>query len=114
MLSGIEVEDVASAAEAGRRILRLGARAVLVKGGHLDGDPVDVLVERGRVRRYSAKRIPWGAHGTGCVLSAAITARLALGDDLGAAVTQAKRFLEARLRRAVTIGRGRRQLDLRL
>lgn len=113
MLSGVEVEDLTSAIEAGRRILRLGARAVLVKGGHLEGEPVDVLITRGVERRFVGRRVPWGAHGTGCVLSAAVTARLALGDDLETAVGRAKRFLERRLRRAVALGGGRRQLDLR-
>lgn len=113
LLSGVEVDDVKSATEAGRRLLRLGARAVLVKGGHLDGAPVDVLVERRGVRRFTGRRVAWGAHGTGCVLSAALTARLALGDDLEGAVTRAKRFVEARLLRAVALGAGRRQLDLR-
>jgi hydroxymethylpyrimidine/phosphomethylpyrimidine kinase len=113
MLSAVDVDDVASATEAGRRILRLGARAVLVKGGHLDGPPIDVLVERRGVQCFTGRRIPWGAHGTGCVLSAALAARLALGDDLEGAVRRAKRFLEARLRRAVAFGTGRRQLDLR-
>ncbi len=112
-LSGIEVRDLAAAREAGRAILRLGARAVLVKGGHLAGEPIDLLVEPRRVREIPGRRIPWDAHGTGCVLSAAIAAGLALGQGLEGAVRSGKRFLEDRLARAVPLPSGRRRIDLR-
>jgi len=67
--------------------------AVLLKGGHLDGDPVDVLWEKGRVKRWEHPRIMnVNTHGSGCALSAAITAHLALGHEL---VESIERSLEA-------------------
>ena len=112
-LAGIEVNDLASAEEAARRILRLGPRGVVVKGGHLRGDPVDVLATRGAIRRFSGRRRGGGAHGTGCVFSAALAALLARGEDLERAVSGAKRFVDARLKRALHLGGGRAVVDLR-
>lgn len=76
--------------------------AVLLKGGHLAGDEcVDLLMDQGSAHRFSTRRIPVaGSHGTGCTLSAAIAARLALGDDLAAAVAAAKHYLGETLRRS--------------
>jgi len=86
--------------EQGRALLALGARAVLMKGGHAPlPEAVDLLVQPQGARRFSA---PWivGAdtHGTGCRLSAAIAASLARGDALEAAVDAAKRHLGEHLR----------------
>jgi len=74
--------------------------AVLLKGGHLKGnDCVDVLVDDGVVHRFTAARIPVpGSHGTGCTLSAAIAARLALGERLARAVEISKSYLGTTLR----------------
>jgi hydroxymethylpyrimidine kinase/phosphomethylpyrimidine kinase len=111
-LSGIEVTDVCAAEEACRRILRLGPRAVVIKGGHLRGPPVDLLATPRGIRRFVGRRIGEGAHGTGCVFSAALAAGLARGDALATAVAGAKRFVEARLRGALAVGAGRPVLDL--
>ena len=113
VLANMEVHDLASAEEAGRRILRLGPRSVVVTGGHLVADPVDLLVDRAGVRRFRGRRIGSGAHGTGCAFSAALAAHLARGIDVGEAVRAAKRFVEGCLRAAAQLGRGRRHLDLR-
>jgi hydroxymethylpyrimidine/phosphomethylpyrimidine kinase len=94
------------------RLLDLGARAVLIKGGHGAGaDCVDLLVEAGRVLRFSAPRIATeNTHGSGCTLSAAIAAGLAKGGDLASAVRDAKtyvtRAIAAADRLAVGSGRG--------
>jgi hydroxymethylpyrimidine/phosphomethylpyrimidine kinase len=112
VLSGIEVEDLDGAVEAGRRILKLGPRSVVVTGGHLEGDPVDLLIESRSLRRFSGRRIAGGAHGTGCVFSAALTAHLAIGASLGDAVAGAKRLVEAALRRRFRLGRGQPLLGL--
>ncbi|MBI2963931.1 MAG: bifunctional hydroxymethylpyrimidine kinase/phosphomethylpyrimidine kinase [Deltaproteobacteria bacterium] len=112
-LAGVEAVDVRSATEAARRLLRLGARSVVVTGGHLVGEPVDVLADRRGIRRFVGRRVPAGAHGTGCVFSAALAAHLARGASLDEAVAWAKRFVERRLRRAVVLGSGRPRLDLR-
>jgi hydroxymethylpyrimidine/phosphomethylpyrimidine kinase len=80
-----------------REILALGARNVLIKGGHADGErSVDLLIGQGEVVRLSAKRIATkNTHGTGCTLSSAIAAGLAKGRDLVAATQDAKAFVTA-------------------
>lgn len=97
-------------------LLALGARAVLVKGGHSTGaEAVDVLAVRdGGVGRYSAPRVDTrNTHGTGCTLSAAITAGLALGLALEDAVAAAKTYLTGALAagRDLHIGQGAGPVD---
>ena len=90
--------------EQGRALLRQGAKAVLVKGGHLEGDAIDLLVIGRGVRRFAGRRIvSRNLHGTGCVLSSAIAAQFALGCDTIEAVARAKAFT----RRAIENGRER-------
>jgi len=93
--------------EAARRIHALGPRWVLVKGGHLKGDPVDLLFDGRDVMQFAAERVPTPhTHGTGCTYSAAITARLARGDEVPAAVAEAKRYVTAAIRAGFALGRG--------
>jgi hydroxymethylpyrimidine/phosphomethylpyrimidine kinase len=92
-LLGESVDDVAAMELAGRRLRGDGAAAVLVKGGHLAGDPVDVLTHGGGVRHFRAKRVPSTLRGTGDLLAGAIAARLAYGDDLVAAIEAARAFV---------------------
>jgi hydroxymethylpyrimidine/phosphomethylpyrimidine kinase len=108
-LSGISIAELGAAEAAARAISRSGRVNVLVKGGHLEADPVDVLVCGQRVTRIASERVPGGTavHGTGCALSTTIASRLALGDDLEDAVRAAKRWLAQRLRAPVAPGRGR-------
>lgn len=96
-LSGVEIDGLAAAHEAAKRILTLGARAVLIKGGHFSGeDSTDLLVTAGESRTYSAQRVETRhTHGTGCTYSAAITAGLALGLELAQAVARAKTYVTA-------------------
>ncbi|MCC7346979.1 MAG: bifunctional hydroxymethylpyrimidine kinase/phosphomethylpyrimidine kinase [Variibacter sp.] len=80
-----------------QRLLALGARAVLMKGGHGDGvESVDLLIEPQAETRLAAMRVKTrNTHGTGCTLSSAIAAGLAKGHDLGRAVTEAKDYITA-------------------
>ena len=106
-LSGMEVTDVASARRAAEVLAALGCEAVLVKGGHLEGPPVDVLLTSGGVVEIAAERVETRhTHGTGCTYSAAITARLARGEALEEAVRRAKAWLTEALRRAPGLGGG--------
>jgi len=107
-LSGIPVHDLKSMREAGRRILALGPKAVLVKGGHLPGAAVDLLMENAEeVLEYPGKRIDTPhTHGTGCTYSAAITAGLAAGLPLARAVARAKSFIAQAIRGNPGLGRG--------
>jgi hydroxymethylpyrimidine/phosphomethylpyrimidine kinase len=106
-LCGMTIQNVDDMDEAARRIADLGAKSVLVKGGHLIGDAVDVLYHEGRPERLSGARVQTGqTHGTGCVYSAAITALLAQGDDMVKAVRAAKIFIQAAIETAPGLGQG--------
>ncbi len=113
ILSGMTVRDVASMERAGRRILESGAGAVLVKGGHLAGETlVDVLVSASGSRHFAHPRIETtSTHGTGCTLSAAITAGLTLGRDLDAAVSDALAYVQRALAAAPGLGGGHGPLN---
>lgn len=91
-----------------QRLLALGARAVLIKGGHGSGpESVDLLVGGGALLRLAAKRIATkNTHGTGCTLSAAIAAGLAKGLDLAAAVRAAKAYVTAAIAAADALAVG--------
>jgi hydroxymethylpyrimidine kinase/phosphomethylpyrimidine kinase len=106
-LSGRAVRSPAAMAEAARALVDRGARAVLVTGGHLPGDAVDVLYDGQAVHVYRGARVGGPSrHGTGCALSAAITARLAHGDGLHEAIATAKEWVARAL-----AGAGGRGLD---
>jgi len=106
-LSGIEVLALADMGEAARRIHGLGARNVLVKGGHLDGDAIDVFFNGTETVHLRSERVfTSDLHGTGCVLSAAIASGLALGQALAESVTLAKVFVTASIRRSLRLGKG--------
>ena len=95
-------ESEADMAAQGRALCAQGLRAVLIKGGHLPGKAVDLLVTPKGVRRFSASRIETrNLHGTGCVLSSSIAAYMAIGLDLVEAIDRAKAFT----RRAIENGR---------
>ena len=77
-----------------RALVAAGAKAALVKGGHLEGAPVDVLCVRGATRVFHGERVETrNTHGTGCALSSAVACLLARGLDIEAAVDEAKRWL---------------------
>jgi hydroxymethylpyrimidine/phosphomethylpyrimidine kinase len=106
-LAGRPVTDAASMAEAARAIAQLGPRAVLVKGGHLGGDAADVLYADSQLYWFSARRIDTPhTHGTGCTYSAAITAELAKGADLRAAIATAKRYITLAIETNPGLGHG--------
>ncbi len=106
-LSDLPVRSLEEARRAACRLLGMGPRAVLIKGGHLEGDPVDVLWDGATWREFPAERIATQhTHGTGCTLSAAITAGLAMGLPLGEAVARAKRFVDRAIRSAPGLGQG--------
>ena len=98
------IEDMKDAAMA---LGRLGCRAVLIKGGHLVGDPTDVLWDGGTMHELLTPRIDTrNTHGTGCTYSAAITARLAKGQDLETSVRGAKQYLTLAIQESYSPGRG--------
>jgi hydroxymethylpyrimidine/phosphomethylpyrimidine kinase len=96
-LCGAEVADEAAMRDAARAIAGLGPRAVVVKGGHLAGPPVDVLYHEGRLRRFPGVRMPVTMHGTGCAFASAVAAGVALGHGLVRAVEDAGQHVRALL-----------------
>jgi hydroxymethylpyrimidine/phosphomethylpyrimidine kinase len=106
-LTGRDVSTVEAMKEAARIILGFGAGAVLVKGGHLEGDAVDILYADGQFHEFRAPRTATNhTHGTGCTYSAAITALLARGENLYTAVGTAKRFISEAIATAPGLGAG--------
>ena len=99
--------------DAGRALVRMGAQAALVKGGHLDGaDVVDVLVTAAGARPFRHARIDTtSTHGTGCTLSAAIAAGLARGSSLDQAVAGALDFVHRAIQWAPRLGAGHGPLN---
>lgn len=106
-LTGLVVETEAQMVEAGRRLLGMGPRAVLVKGGHLAGRASDLLLTAESEDWFTAERVETPhTHGTGCTYSAAITALLAAGRPLREAVAEAKRFIAEAIRTNPGLGQG--------
>ena len=106
-ITGLSIRDRAGMLEAARAMRAMGARAVLVKGGHLEGEALDLLDEDGRVSTFTAPRVETtSTHGTGCTLAAGIAACLARGMSLEDSVAAAKRFVTEAIRRAPRLGRG--------
>jgi hydroxymethylpyrimidine/phosphomethylpyrimidine kinase len=107
-LAGFAVRTVTDMERAARMLAKMGARNVLVKGGHLERDAVDVLIlEDGNSRIYAAPRIATQhTHGTGCTYSAAVTAGLAQGLPLPEAVDRAKKFVTEAIRANPGLGGG--------
>ena len=107
-LTGVTIDTTHGLCEAARRLVKLGARAALVKGGHLEGaTSVDVLWDGREMTMLEAPRIESPhTHGTGCTLSSAIAARLALGDDLVSACRAAKAYVTRAIAQAPGLGKG--------
>jgi hydroxymethylpyrimidine/phosphomethylpyrimidine kinase len=107
MLSGLPIAGEADMLAAARAIGALGPRWVLVKGGHLPGDPVDLLVGDDGVIRYPGPRIASRhTHGTGCTLASAIAAELALGADVPGAVAAARAYVTGAIAGGFALGAG--------
>jgi len=105
--TGKPVATIEDMEEAALHIHGMGARNVLVKGGHLEGDCTDVFFDGKEFFHLRSERIgSRHTHGTGCVLSAAITAYLALGKPLQDAVSEAKQFVTEAIRGGLALGRG--------
>jgi hydroxymethylpyrimidine/phosphomethylpyrimidine kinase len=99
LLTGREVRDIDGMREAAKRLAEVGPKAVLVKGGHLAGDAIDILFYQNNFREFVSSRIATrNTHGTGCTFSAAITARLASGCELGEAIAKAKDYITEAIR----------------
>jgi hydroxymethylpyrimidine/phosphomethylpyrimidine kinase len=108
VLANIEIRSVDNMRDAGERILALGARVVLIKGGHLDGpESIDVACTREGSILVKGPRFPTQhTHGTGCTLASAIAANLALGMRDMDAIVAARQYVEGAIQHAPGLGKG--------
>ena len=107
ILSGVPVGTLDDLKDAACAIRGFGCPYVLAKGGHLEGEPVDVLFDGREFVELPGVRVEGkGVHGTGCVFSAALAARVGLGDPVVDAAKFAKEFTAAAIENAVKLGRG--------
>jgi hydroxymethylpyrimidine/phosphomethylpyrimidine kinase len=107
LLTGMQITDEAQMLAAARMINAMGPQWVLVKGGHLPGNPVDLLFDGEHVIRYRGQRITSvHTHGTGCTLASAIASRLAFGDDVPTAVRSAKEYVTGAIAAGFPLGAG--------
>lgn len=110
-LTGLKVENLEEMKVAARKMIELGARNVVVTGGHLD-KAIDVFSEGPKLQTFVGDRIKSdNTHGTGCTFSSAIAANLALGRQLEDAVVLAKAYVTEAIRKAYPIGPGRLPLN---
>ncbi|OGQ52820.1 MAG: bifunctional hydroxymethylpyrimidine kinase/phosphomethylpyrimidine kinase [Deltaproteobacteria bacterium RIFCSPLOWO2_02_56_12] len=106
-LTGIPGSRLQDIKESARRIIAMGARSVVIKGGHRKGPATDIFYDGKKFRELSAPRVRTpNTHGTGCTFSAAIAAGLAKGEKLENAVVQAKRYITQAIRKGFPIGSG--------
>jgi hydroxymethylpyrimidine/phosphomethylpyrimidine kinase len=106
LLTGLEVKDLNGMKAAGQKLLEMGARAVIVTGGHLE-KPSDVLCEGTNVEIFGGDHVKsLNTHGSGCTFSSAIAAQLACGQQLRDAVILAKAYVTKAIEKSYQIGKG--------
>ena len=106
-ITNMKIETVEDMKKAGQIILNLGPKYVLMKGGHLNGDCVDILIGKDLFEVFEGERIDRkNTHGTGCTISSAITSHLALGYDIKEAVRLSKEYITEAIRHSFDIGKG--------
>src|SRR6266849_1419827 len=111
VLTGLTIKDVADMEAAARKIVEMGARAVIVKGGHMER-AVDVLLDGHEMVQLGGDRVKTeNTHGTGCTFASAIAAQLAAGRSLFEAATLAKAYVTKAIEKGYAIGKGRVPLD---
>ena len=106
-IAGITIKTQEDARQAARLIYDMGCKAVVVKGGHREGDANDILFSGDQFHEYVSPRVPTKhTHGTGCTFSSAIASNLALGLDVCEAVQRAKTYIFAAITHAPELGKG--------
>jgi hydroxymethylpyrimidine/phosphomethylpyrimidine kinase len=111
ILAGMTIKDVADMEAAARKIVEIGAHAVIVKGGHME-KAIDVLFDGTEMHPLGGDKVKLeNTHGTGCTFASAITAQLAAGRSLLEATTLAKAYVMKAIEKAYPVGKGRLPLD---
>lgn len=107
VITGMKINDLSSMEQAARAIYAMGAKNVLIKGGHLEADAIDLLFDGERIVTLHSERIATkNTHGTGCTLSSCIAANLAKGKTVEEAVKIAKAYITVAIEHALDIGKG--------
>lgn len=107
VLSEISIQSISDMKQAARIIHKMGPKYVLIKGGHLDLDPIDILFDGKAYTFYKSKRIMTkNTHGTGCTLSSAIAANLAKGLTVTESIARSKKYVHEAIRHSLSIGKG--------
>jgi hydroxymethylpyrimidine/phosphomethylpyrimidine kinase len=111
VFTGIIIKDVADMEAAARKLAEMGAKAVIVKGGHMD-KAIDVVFDGKEIHQLSGDKVKLeNTHGTGCTFASALTAQLAAGRGLLEAATLAKAYVMKAIEKAYPVGKGRVPLD---
>ena len=111
VLTGLTIKDVAAMEAAARKIVEMGAKAVIVKGGHMER-AIDIVFDGKEVQPLSGDKVKMeNTHGTGCTFASAIAAQLAAGRSLLEATTLAKAYVMKAIEKAYPVGKGRLPLD---
>lgn len=106
-ISGLKINNFNDMENAARMIHSMGAKNVLIKGGHSSGEPIDLLYDGNEFIKFGGERINTkNTHGTGCTLSSAIAANLALGAKLDESVAMAKEYVTDAIKHALELGKG--------
>jgi hydroxymethylpyrimidine/phosphomethylpyrimidine kinase len=111
VLTGLEIKDVLAMEAAARKLVEMGAQAVIVKGGHMER-AVDVVFDGSELVQLGGDRVKTeNMHGSGCTFASALTAQLAAGRGLIEAATLAKAYVTKAIEKGYPIGKGRVPLD---
>lgn len=107
MITGIKIKTIDDMKSAAQQIYKMGAKNVLIKGGHYNGDPIDLLFAGDEFYSFNGRRINTkNTHGTGCTLSSAIAANLAKDNDIYDAVKLSKIYISKAIENSLEIGKG--------
>ncbi|HUN62333.1 MAG TPA: bifunctional hydroxymethylpyrimidine kinase/phosphomethylpyrimidine kinase [Candidatus Sulfotelmatobacter sp.] len=111
ILTGITIKDVADMEAAARKLVEIGAKAVIVKGGHME-KATDVVFDGKEMHQLGGDKVKLeNAHGTGCTFASALTAQMAVGRGLVEAATLAKAYVMKAMEKAYPVGKGRLPVD---
>ena len=111
VITGMEIKDIGGMEAAARKLAEMGARAVIVKGGHMDR-AIDVVFDGNEVVQLGGDKVKFeNTHGTGCTFASALTAQLAAGRGLIEAATLAKAYVTKAIEKGYVVGKGRVPLD---
>lgn len=111
ILTGITIKDVADMEAAARKLVEMGAKAVIVKGGHME-KATDVVFDGKEMHQLGGDKVKLeNAHGTGCTFASALTAQMAVGRGLVEAATLAKAYVMKAMEKAYPVGKGRLPVD---